>query len=239
MKAKVIFSIVVVAVLSAGNNTSANNTQENDFHRIRLGVTFSPAYSYRTLKGSDIHGMLNSRNDYEIAKFGYSGGLNIDYNLKSWFGIESGILYTNKGYRTKKTYLSYDDPVIGNSQWIRTTYSYHYIDIPLKIRFSAGWEKIRFSAAAGITTGFLAGQTNTLQFENGRDKSPNYASDYNRVNLFPTISAGMDYKVTSKSTLRLEPVFQYGLVKTSKSEGPISDYLWSVGVNVSYLIGIK
>jgi len=220
------------------------NSRGEEFHKVQLGVTFSPNYAYRTLKGDSESFVLQGRNEHEIAKFGFSGGLNVGFNPNSWFGIESGILYTNKGYRTEKDYFKQDQEVaiLNNSQWIRTVYSFHYIDIPLKMRFSARLDKISFFAAAGITTGFLAVQKNTIQCEREKDSaSPNYASHYNRINLSPTVSAGIDYKVTSKSSLRIEPIYRYGVLNINKDSGPglISQYLWDAGVSVSYLVGIR
>jgi len=219
----------------------AENSRGEEFQRIQLGVTFSPAYSYRTLKGDRENWALKLRNEDEIAKFGYSGGLNICFNRNSLFGIESGILYTNMGYRTKKRNLNFGDDVPDHELTIRHVYSYHYIDVPLKARLSTEWQKkVRFSTGIGVITGFLVGFTNTLQIENEKNQtSPLLTENHNRVNLSPIISAGVDYMITSKSFLRVEPVFQYGLVNTIKSEAPISQYLWSMGVNVSYLIGIK
>ena len=212
--------------------------KSDDFHRIQLGVNFAPAYAYRTLNWDSENWILQGRNEYEIAKFGYSGGLNIYYNLNDWFGIGSGIQYANKGYRAKKVYMDEDqtDFVLNNSQWFRTVHRFHYVEIPLKAQFTMGKQKVRFLSGVGLTTGFLLNQTNAFQYDGGENKSENYADQYNRINLFPTVSVGVDYKITSKSNVRIEPMFQYGIVETAKSS---DEYLWSLGVNVSYLIGIK
>ena len=121
MKAKVIFSIVVVAVLSAGNNTSANNPQENDFHHIQLGVTFSPDYCYRILGYTPYP---NSRDEMVEASFGYTGGFVVSFNPNKVYGIESGIQYSGKGY---KEYEVNDClPLCSvNNKWDRNIYRFH------------------------------------------------------------------------------------------------------------------
>jgi hypothetical protein len=232
-----LITIPLYSVLSGQNKSE-------DFHRVQLGVIFSPAYSYRTIKGEDRQCYyIEYRDDQEIAKFGFSGGLNVCFDLNNWLGIESGVLYANKGYRTEKEYRPiFTDPSQvqwrEGYQWHRFVYSYHYIDVPLKVRFSTERQKIRFFAATGVSTGFLVDATITGQSNKGNNRIPMLNDYHNRINLSPMISAGIDYKVTSTSYLRIEPMYQYGLIDTSNSDVN-TEHLWSVGVNVSYLIGIK
>ena len=218
------------------------NNQENDFRRIQIGVNFSPDFCYRTLSGDD----YNIRSEREEARFGYTGGFIVSFNHNQKCGIESGIQYSNKGFRTQKEYPQIDcsdPPCSFNNEWHRFVYNFHYIEIPLKARITIGQQKVRFLMGLGLTPSFLAKATNTIQHYDGKkDISSNYTGDYNRFNLFATISVGVDYKITPKSSIRVEPVFQYGiwnLTKVKEESNLISEYLWSAGVNLSYLIGIK
>jgi opacity protein-like surface antigen len=242
MKAKSIFLIIVIVVLSMRTaNASADNNQENDFHRIQIGVNFSPDYCYRTLSGNN-NGM---RDEIEEARFGYTGGLVINFNLNKVFGIESGIQYSDKGFRTKKRDLHIDLIDGSYEWWQRDVYHFYYIEVPLKARFVIGEQKVRFLLVAGLSPGFLVRATTTTQYSYGRTRTlPNDAENYNRLNLFSTVGIGIDYKITPKSNIRIAPTYRYGLLNTSKSReesGFISESenLWSVGVNLSYLIGIK
>ena len=247
MNAKFIFSVIVVAVLSMGTSyTLAGNDRENDFHRVQIGVSFSPNYCYRTLKGNRENTFYDLRNEREEARFGYNGGFNISFNVNKMFGIGSGIQYSDKGFRTGKGYWLSEFPDLNPDYfldvWHITIHRFHYIEIPLKAQFSIGGEKVRFLSGIGFTTGFLVKATNTIQSNVREDMLSNDTEKYNRINLFPTMSIGIDYKITPKSSIRIEPTFWYGLLNTFKSmkeSGFISEYLWSAGVNVSYLVGIK
>ena len=239
--------ILFILMLNTTFIISANGSQENDFQRIQIGVSFSPDYCYRTLRGDNetIYSIYNMRGGREEARFGYTGGLVINFNLDKVFGIESGIQYSDKGFRTEKK-KSHVDLIEGYYEWReRDVYHFYYIEVPLKVRFVTGKRKVRFLASMGVTTGFLERATTTTQYSFGETRTlPNDAENYNRLNLFSTVGIGIDYKITPKSNIRIEPTYRYGFLNTSKSRGKSgftseSEYLWSVGLSLSYLIGIK
>jgi hypothetical protein len=60
--------------------------------------------------------------------------------------------------------------------------------------------------------------------------------DYEKVNLSPTVSAGVAYRINDLMTLRAEPTFSYGVLKTTNT--PVTAYLWNAGLKVSYLFGL-
>ena len=115
MKQILFFLLTLSFYLVHGQETKRQKGQ----NKIFIGFSFSPDYNYRTLKqngGSPSAGLvIKSRNDIEIAKFGYTTGLNVCINLSNTLWLETGIQYSNKGYKTKNRDLIWPQPDPGLS----------------------------------------------------------------------------------------------------------------------------
>lgn len=61
--------------------------------------------------------------------------------------------------------------------------------------------------------------------------------NYRKLNLSPLISAGFDYRLNNKRSLKVEPTFRYGILKTI--EAPVSENIWNAGLNIGYYITLK
>ena len=100
--------ILVLSVLTINlyGQQKKIKSSSSAFNKIQLGVNFSSDINYRTLKNegenSSTDIVLKARNENEIPKFGYTGGVSIGLNFNRFIGIETGIQYSNKGYQTKK-----------------------------------------------------------------------------------------------------------------------------------------
>ena len=74
-------------------------------NKILIGYNFSIDNNYRTLKNNDGKAMtdivIESRNANEIAKFGYTTGFNLLFNCSKNWGFETGIQYSNNGFKQK------------------------------------------------------------------------------------------------------------------------------------------
>jgi hypothetical protein len=215
------------------------------FNRILIGVNFSPDYNYRSLKsngGSPSGGLvIESRNDIEIAKFGCTAGLNVCINFSKLAGLETGIQYSNKGYKTKNLDLVFGSPGPGLPTRSKFIYTYQYIGIPLKAKFTVGKGNIRFLSSAGFMTNFLLNTktTNILEYTDGKTdkKSQSTTSEYKNVDISPMISLGIDYKINDNIHLIAEPTFRYGVIKTR--DAPITENLWNAGINIGFYYGLK
>ncbi len=237
MKYITTFLLTLTMIVSYGQDNSAL-----EFKRVQIGFNISPDICYRTLKSTDgsAYGesLIKDRNRRETVKIGYTAGLNACFNLTKSFGLETGIQYSNKGYQTKidpnKEWID-PYPVYKKAQFI---YNYHYIDIPVKAIYTIGNKKIRFMTSVGFTTNVFIKETQKSIFvysdRTDRSKSTDY--EYNKVNISPTISAGIDYKINDNMNLRLEPTFRYGVLKIK--DAPVTGYLYSGGLNISYYFGL-
>ena len=238
MKHLTILTITLAALTAKGQDT--NQTQ-----KILIGFNFSPDYSFRTLQNDDGRPstdlVINSRNNIEVAKFGYTTGLNVRFNCSQFVAFETGLQFSNKGYKTKNLNLIYSIPEPGSPIKAEFMYAYQYIGIPLQAKLSFGKSKVRFVSSIGVMTNFLLNikQTAKYEYANGitEKKSQSSKSGFKTVDISPMISVGIDYKLNNKIHLLAEPTYRYGVVKTK--DAPVTEHLWNVGLNLGLLYALK
>ena len=216
-----------------------------DLKRVLIGFSVSPNICYRTLEVNDgsssSASIVKSRNENETVKLGYSAGLNMCINLKRSFGIEAGIQYSNKGFRTKMMILNPLQPDPFSPNQAKIIHNFHCLDIPIKANFTTDEGKIRVFTSVGLTANFFIKETATsvLVFSDHTDRKTRLTSEsdsYNKLNISPTMSAGVDYRINEKMNLRIEPTFRYGVLKII--DMPVTGYLYSGGINVAYYYGL-
>jgi hypothetical protein len=256
-----LFLIVIILSFAAHAQNSEPKILSSESKKLFLGVNLSPDICYRTLRNNDGNNItsrsIDLHNQIEIPKLGYTFGLNISYNFNKQFGIETGVQFSNKGYANKKIDLrsgqpSNIDPTKGfttptldplnSAVKLKIVYNHLYLDIPLRVNFKYGENKIRFISSIGLTTNIFlkATQTNISEYKNGKTKrrtSKQQESNYKLLDVSPTISAGIEYWISPEINLRMEPIFRYGVLKIIDT--PITGYLWNAGLNIAFFYKIK
>lgn len=245
-------TLFVILTLLRHSSFAQGELLENespDIHRIQLGISASPDICFRTLKinnENEISALsLNDRNKNERPIFGYSSGLALCYNIDRHWGIETGLRYSNQGFVYVMSDLTFGDqidPVYGLMHPTQETITeviyrdnFHDVDLPVRVVFTAGRNKLRFVSSLGVNTNVFINATRTMvvKHANGstdRSSQP-HPINYDVVNFSPTASIGMDWRMSDKMHLRVEPTFRYGLLKISNT--PIAIYLWNSGMNVT------
>jgi len=248
---------LVLLILFYFNTFAQDTTITTGYKKVLIGINFSPDYCYRTLFNNNSSNISNiiieSRNNRETAKIGYTIGSNFIYNFNKRIGIGLGVLFSNNGYQTTTSgftfgdmvnaqqgfTLSSTDPSIPRS--LTSVDNLYYLDFPFKFTLTFGSKKLRFITSLGFSTNLLitASTTTTTEYNDGSIKKTTQASNdpYNRVNFSPTLSFGPEFKIKNRSFIRVEPSFKYGILNIIDS--PITAKLWSAGLNISYYFGIK
>src|SRR5687768_14719014 len=73
--------------------------------KLAIGFTFSPDYAYRAMSSDpDVQWIADIRNDNEIPKLGFTTGARILFVLGDRVSLESGLLFADKGEKTKKIF---------------------------------------------------------------------------------------------------------------------------------------
>ncbi len=223
--------------------------------KLLLGVTISPDICYRTLandgSSSIATSIMNSRNEGESPKLSYSTGVSICFNLTNHWDVETGLQYSNKGFKRLISDLTFGDMIDPRYGFVYTQGSvpyeiilidnFNYLDIPIRAIFSVGKGKVRFIASVGFTTNILISATSTTirkyESEDKERSTQKQIHDYNTINISPTAGIGIDWQLSNKLNLRVEPTFRYGLLKIIDTQ--ITAYLWSGGVNFTCYYDLK
>lgn len=245
----------VLLILFCLETFAQDTTKTNEYKKVLIGINISPDYCYRTLfnNNSSISSLIDSRNNRETAKIGYTIGSNIIYNFNKRIGLGLGILFSNSGYQTTTSGFTFGDMVNAQQGFIYSTTdpslprsltvvdNFYYLDFPFKFTLTFGSKTFRFITSVGFSTNFLitASTSTTTEYNDGSIKKSTQKSDdpYSRVNFSPTLSFGPEFKIKNRSFIRVEPTFKYGLLNIIDS--PITAKLWSASLNISYYFGIK
>lgn len=214
--------------------------QDNDLRKVQLGVNYSPDLNYRTLQSEEIS-LIWSQSE-GIPVFGFTTGVNAVYNFTHLLGLEIGLQYSQKGYQGKR-YTSFD-PIQANDPNIpeerKTIDKFHYIDVPIKCNLTVGKSNVRFIGSVGFVTNVYISsvQTNEVTYGDDHKERVNTTDphDYSPINISPMVSAGIDYKITNRNSIRIEPTFRYGVLKVLDT--PQTVFLWNCGLNISWYFGL-
>jgi hypothetical protein len=224
-------------------------------HKWQLGVYASPNVSFRTLinssGGETGDFIVDSRNSYENPRPGYVVGMSAGIRLRPSLALETGVFLADKGYSARLENLTYGDLtdprqgfVYGTSpkplQSVELIDHHYYLGIPLLLRYTAGSGKLRFMCSGGISADVFIGAATTFirEYTDGSStRSREKRTDsYNRFDLTPTLSTGVDWKLTDRSSLQFAPVVRYGLLHISDT--PVTARFYSAGLNVGYFMWI-
>ena len=212
----------------------------NSAKKILIGFNFSPDYDFRMLRNGDGSAstdfVIKDRNDYEVAKFGYTAGVKVSINFSKLAQFETGIQLSNKGYQRKYHDLYFFQPDPSSPIRSKVIYAFHYIGVPFVANFAFGRGKISFLSSVGCITNFFLKLkvSSTNEYSDGRIVKLNQSTKWGRkkIDISPLLSFGIDYKLNDKMHLRAQPTFSYGIIKTM--DAPVSEHLWNTGLNFAF-----
>jgi hypothetical protein len=183
-----------------------------------------------------------------LKKIGFSTGVIASYRVSKLISIESGLLYSRKGYRYKDELITGpQDPRFGfvtNSSeqfYLVMKYAFNYLDIPLKCNFNIGLGKHNLIIGAGLVNsllinswknGMLVGSVNG---KTSQSRVPVGIPVY-RYSFAPLVNSGIDFQISQKSSLRIDLNAQYQLKRLYNDF--LNYNLWSAGLNVTYFKAI-
>jgi len=162
-----------------------------------IGFSFSPDYSFRTLKyaGNNSDYLVKYRDSIEIPKFGFTTGFNFGYIVNKKLIIVTGLLFSDKGENTiRLTDFRTLTPDPSIPKYLSFKYHYLYIDIPIKANYFLINNRTKFFLSGGISTNVFITQKHKaiLEFDDGKIIEKTYVMQnrFSRINFAFTAGFG-------------------------------------------------
>ncbi len=223
--------------------------------RWSIGAVGSADICYRTLsiqnETSTAQETVRMRECIETPKLGFTVGLEMNRMINSHMALGMRVQYTNRGYQTVMDNLTYGNMTDPRTGFIYDTAvevptaitivdHFHSLDLPIKAQYFFGHKKMKGIVGIGCAMSVLIRTNSTVikTMKDGsvqRDKSEG-TGDFNSLNVFPMVSAGVDWTVNDKSSIRFEPIARYGALKII--DAPITEHLWSYGLQIGYYFSL-
>jgi hypothetical protein len=203
---------------------------------ITIGAIVNPAYCFRYLhvtNGGDIEKMIvDSRNEIEKYRIGFSAGANVTFEISKHLSFESGIIYSSKGYQMNLSALNFGDQLdprygftyqTSNTSGLNWKYFYNYLVIPIRLDYFSNGRKIQLATSAGFNVNVFLNS-----YEKIGSEKINYNYSYARLGISAFLAAGALYHINNRFHFTLMPNFDYSL--TALFNAPIREHHWSAGV---------
>ncbi len=163
--------------------------------------------------------------------FGYTTGLNLNYQFNAWLGLEAGLHFANKGYKSSWIpSTNIQGARLGEARYFD---HFYYLDIPLSAKFYILQNRLRLFATAGLSPSIYLDYNyfDEFKYDNGEEETYKSESSMsaNTINLVMLAGLGIDYRISDKISLHLEPIYRRSLMPINSDA--MEYYLWSIGVN--------
>lgn len=108
-----------------------------------------------------------------------------------------------------------------------------YLEVPMELNFNLLDRKLGVNLVGGISSLFLVNNSVTLESA-GSSTEMGEANNLNDVNFSTNLGLGINYKISEKMKVHLEPVFKYQLNMFSDVEGSFQPYTLGVYTGMSF-----
>ena len=180
--------------------------------------SFSGFSQYNTSKGSPSFEVLTANGAVVTS--------NPDVFLSSSDGSRVITPYTNDVFDPKKASLQQVNTSLNQN--------FSYLEFPVVLRYKIVDKTIGINLIGGLSYNLLVNNSVTTTF-NGSTYSVGDTKGVNPLSLSSSLGMGMEYSISSKLSLNLEPTFRYYLNPFSVSSGSfVHPYSFGVFSGVSY-----
>ena len=214
--------------------------QTPEYKKWKIGLAYIPQYNNRMLHFSDENKWIQSlRDNEEISKYGFTTGATFSYTINNKWELESGLFFSDQGYRTKWQQLVWEIDDENNPVKSRTVYRYQYGAIPIKVNYYFNEGIARYFASAGISSNFLITRRTVVITETAAGERSRHASSqrlgFAEANLQAVLGGGLNYRLSNRFAMIIAPVFQFSLTSVSASKED-REKVYAIGLHtaVSY-----
>ena len=189
----------------------------------------------------------NIRNS-DKAKLNHHFNISYNHALQEKLWLKIGLGFSSMGYKTEKIELifgnqidsmgNFDPNIPGEFESAQFKYNYHFLEIPIALRYEFSQKKLKPFLELGISTQYYL-QSVYKSFLDGQKRSKEKIREENisQIQFAPTVAFGFSYAFNEKWELLVQPNFRYNLTK--KFNVTSYQHLWSGGLALGARMALK
>jgi hypothetical protein len=239
MKAVILVMVALLLVSSIHGQT----TRKSNEKKLKFGVSYMPAITFRTLKFSVQQGFLETmRNQKETPRYGHNLAVIVQRSLGKKGSGELGVSFSEAGYKTKEAALTWEPSSPNYPLSANASFSYRYLSFSAMYRYVLAGRKIQYYIMPGFSLdAFIERKTSILiSYANGKKEksTSSVRGGFSESGVSIIAAAGVKFKLSNHYAVCLEPTFRRGLISISPDNNS-REYLYSVGVNFIVLFSFN
>jgi hypothetical protein len=198
--------------------------QTDDARALSIGLVYSPGVSYRQLNFSSTDEWIEEvRNNDEIPKYSFSTGARIGFTITNRVSVVTGLMFTNRGERTKEIQLAWPTSGEDYPQSSRTVVSYRYLELPLQVMYAIHKkQRLALYLTGGISFNLLFSKATRVKVElpdgDIRTIKSSKRAGNNRFVFCTSLGFQAAYRLTNKISLIIAPTFHRSITSTVVNE---------------------
>jgi hypothetical protein len=185
---------------------------------------------YGIVAGPDISTVKSQK----VLNAGYSTGAIVGYRINKHWAVEAGALWNKKKYYTNGEYFNKEKANIPPSVTVHSMDgSCGMIEIPVAVRYDLNLKKNSFFITAGFTSYLMKNESYTYKADNNGnyyDGFKSYKNSGNYIFSNMQLSAGYQYNLSRKLSLRFEPYIKIPVKNIGIGSLPISSKGLYIGI---------
>ncbi|HKZ37555.1 MAG TPA: outer membrane beta-barrel protein [Chryseolinea sp.] len=211
--------------------------QTDNARALSIGLFYSPGVSYRQLNFSSTDGWIEKvRNGDEIPKYSFSTGAKIGFTIRDRVRVVTGLMFTNRGERTKETQLTWPTSSQAYPQSSRSVFSYRYLELPLQVMYAIHKkQRLGLYLIGGVSFNLLLNKATKveLEFPDGDRQTikSSKSAGNNRFGLCTSFGLEASYKLTDKISLLIGPTFHRSITSAVVNKNA-KEYQYAVFMTV-------
>jgi hypothetical protein len=212
------FKTIIWVLLLQFMILNANGQDSKTNSKWSASLSFTPAYAYRIVtvpkkNYNTFPNYLSYVTNDQIPKFGFQIGASVNYQIKSYLSVQSGILLNNNGYNTNTVQDSSNFLGIPSTPVMNIKFHCNntYLGLPIMVYGQIKCtERLYVNCGLGFTVNFI--MWGTLHTDGYGGWGTSSFSEFETLNMSLIAKVGVNYKFSDRLSLIISPVFNYMLL---------------------------
>ena len=219
-----LYLLFVLLLLVLPFRVFSQTADSSQSRKVDIGFNYSADYSYRNLTAAESNrSIVEMYDSIEHGRYGSTFGLNGIYSLSDKISLSLGVLFSDKGEKTKVALVDKNLSYLNH---------YYYLDIPVKVNYFVFKKQIYFTG--GISSNlFLKSAIRDID----QNKTVNSNLTINKINMSYLGGIGINQQLSASWYFKSEVLYRHSMRPIMNA--PLNRYLYSVGISAGLFYQIK